>query len=241
MPWLSQQSYPLPHSDLLTWAFDHRTYDPDKPIYYDLDNLSRNISWRQGRSLARQTIAGLRKAGLRPGDCVSIASFNDIMYSIMFLGIVGVGGIFAGTNPAYTSYEVRHHIQTTQAKFFIVEPELLETVLKAVREEGLPAEDRIFVFNVRGQAVPEGFRSWEWLLGHGEEDWVRFDDIETCKKTEVARLMTSGTTGLPKTAMQSHYNATSFHTMSQEIGRPPWEVLTSSPHIRTADDSYKGN
>lgn len=122
MPWLSQQSHSLPHEDLLTWAFDHRTYDPDKPIYYDLDDLNRNVSWRQGKSLVRKIIAGLRKAGLQPGDCVSITSFNDIMYSMLFMGIVGSGGIFAGSNPSYTAYEVRHHIKTTKTKFLIVEP-----------------------------------------------------------------------------------------------------------------------
>lgn len=100
MPWLSEWKHPLPEEDLLSWTFDHRTYDPDKPvsqksflrqfkssryrsltgieIYYDLETPSRNISWRQGRSIVRKVVAGFRKAGLKPGDCVSITSFNDV-------------------------------------------------------------------------------------------------------------------------------------------------------------------
>lgn len=145
------------------------------------------------------------------------------MYSMCFLGGIGAGGIFSGTNPAYQVYEVRHHIRTAQVKFFIVEPEFLPTILEATRAEGI-SDDKIFIFDTRGQAVPDGFRSWQWLLQQGEDDWVRITDVETLKNTEVARLNTSGTTGLPKTAMQSHYNATSWHTMVHDIGPVPWDV-----------------
>ena len=159
------------------------------------------------------------------------------MYSILFLGGVGAGGIFSGTNPAYQVYELRHHIRTALVKFFIVEPELLGPILEATQLERIPKE-RIFIFNTRpNQAVPEGFRSWEWLLQQGEEDWVRITDLDELKSTEVARLNTSGTTGLPKTAMQSHYNATSWHNMSQEISPVPWEVRNLYPlpgfHVAT--------
>jgi hypothetical protein len=54
-----------------------------------------------------------------------------------------------------TSYEVRHHIKTTKAEFFIAEPELLDTVLKASHEGGIPA-DKIVVFNVRNAISPTG-------------------------------------------------------------------------------------
>lgn len=237
MPWLATDIHPLPQEDLLTWAFEHRTYDPDKPIYHDLDDPSRTISWRQGRSIVRKLIAGFRAAGLEPGDCVSITSFNDIMYSMLFLGLVGAGGIFSGTNPAYRPYEVQHHIRTAQVKFFVVEPELLPNILDTALAEGIP-QDRIFIFNTRpDQMIPPGFQSWEWLLTHGEEDWIRITDHETLKSTEVARLTTSGTTGLPKTAMQSHYNATSWHTMMSETRPVPWEPRNLYPlpqfHVAT--------
>ena len=69
-------------------------------ILIDLDNTDRSLSWRQSRSIVRKLVAGFRAAGLQPGDCVSIASFNDIMYPMLFLGLVGAGGIFSGSNPA---------------------------------------------------------------------------------------------------------------------------------------------
>ncbi|ORY17341.1 hypothetical protein BCR34DRAFT_622014 [Clohesyomyces aquaticus] len=197
MPWHSLDTYPLPEEDLVTFSFGNRDYDHDKPIYHDLDNPNRTLSWRQGYDLVRKLVAGFRAAGLQKGDCFSITSFNDIMYSMVFLGGVGAGGVFSGTNPAYRVHEIRHHIRTAHVKFFIVEPELLDVVLEGATGEGIP-RDNIFVFNVRGQRVPAGFRSWEWLTQQGEEDWIRITDVEELKNTDVARLSTSGTTGLPK-------------------------------------------
>lgn len=158
------------------------------------------------------------------------------MYSICFLGGVGAGGIFSGTNPAYKAYEVRHHIRTAKVTMFIVEPELIGNIAPIALEEGIP-KDKIFIFNTRGQQVPQGYRSWEWLMEQGEEDWIRINDLQTLKTTEVARLTTSGTTGLPKTAMQSHYNATSFHTMTVGMRQLPWEPRNLYPlpqfHVAT--------
>lgn len=240
MPWLHTRTYPLPTTDLLTFTFSGGVcpFDADKPIYHDIDDENRTISWNQGKSLVRKLVAGFRKAGLKRGDCFAITSFNDIMYSMVFLGGVGAGGVFSGTNPAYRVHEMRHHIRTAQVKFFIVEPELLDVVAQGCKEEGI-SQDKIFIFNVRGQAVPAGYRSWEWLLQQGEEDWVQFNDLETARTTDVARLSTSGTTGLPKTACQSHYNATSYHTMTTTISEDKitWEPRNISPlpmfHVAT--------
>ncbi|KAJ4374869.1 Acyl-CoA synthetase actt5 [Neocucurbitaria cava] len=240
MPWLSEQSYPLPEVDLVSFSFGNTSsdYNDDKPIYHDADDENRTLSRRQGRTLVRKLVAGFRKAGLKKGDCFAITSFNDIMYPMVFLGGVGAGGVFSGTNPAYRVKEMRHHIRTAQVKFFVVEPELLDVVVEGATAEGIPKE-HIFIFNVRGQDVPEGYRSWDWLLQQGEEDWDRITDFQTLKTTDVARLTTSGTTGLPKTACQSHYNATSYHTMTVTIseGKMPWEAKNISPlpmfHVAT--------
>jgi 4-coumarate--CoA ligase len=109
-------------------------------------------------------------------------------------------------------------MKTARVKFVIVEPELLPTLLEAISSSpDILDLSNIFVFNTRGQVIPKGFKSWEWLLQHGEEDWVCFDDLKQCMDTEVSRLSTSGTTGMPKVAIQSHYNATSWCGKSRRI------------------------
>lgn len=139
-------------------------------------------------------------------------------------GINAFGGIFAGTNPSYQPYELSHAVRAARIKFFIVEPEILKNALKAADENGIP-HSRILIFdNLGGQTVPEGFKSWRTLLDHGEQDWIRFDDLETSKNTTAGHLFSSGTTGLPKAAYISHYNVIAQHVLINDWKPKPYEV-----------------
>lgn len=237
MPWLAKEHVDLPEEDVVSFALNHCDYDPDKAIYYDLEDSARTLSHRQSHSMVRKLVAGFRKAGLRKGDCFSITSFNDIMFSMLFLGGVGAGGIFSGMNPAYRAHEIRHHIRTAEVKFFVCEPEFLGPLLEVVEAEGFDVKERVFVFNTRPeQVVAPGLRSWQWLLEQGSEDWDVITDVSVLKNTEVSRLTTSGTTGPPKFAMQTHYNGTSYHTMTSQMRDITWEsrVLSVLPSFHVA-------
>lgn len=229
MPWLSKEEPILPCEDVVSFALNHCDYDPDMPIYHDLDNPNRTISHHQAKSHVRHLVAGFRKAGLRKGDCFSITSFNEIMFSMLFLGGVGAGGIFSGMNPAYRAAEVRHHIKTAGVKFFICEPEILDALVQVLKEEVEDWQQKLFVFDTRPeQIVPVGLRSWKWLLEQGEDDWDVIIDKETLQNTEVSRLTTSGTTGPPKFAQQTHWNGTSYHTLISEGREVSWEARSLS-------------
>ncbi|KAK6387197.1 hypothetical protein LTS17_000463 [Exophiala oligosperma] len=222
MPFLADASVPISNKDILSWIFDEPLFDQDKPVYINASNPSESISGNQARKIIRQLASGFHAAGIRPGDCVCLHGFNSIHYSMLFLGIVAVGGCFAGTNPAYTQFELTHHFKTSRARFLIVEPELLSNVLPAAKDCNIPRSN-IMMFDTQNEAIPEGFVSWTSLLTHGERDWVRFDDEQTSRNTTAARLYSSGTTGLPKAASLSHYNFVSQHTLVYEYNPAPYE------------------
>ncbi|KAF2104803.1 AMP-binding enzyme [Rhizodiscina lignyota] len=223
MPVLASEHVPLPTTDLLTWMFDLPTYDKDKPIFIDAANTSRAITCRQARAMVRRIAAGLKNAGFQRGDCLCMHTFNDIHYPVACLGAVAAGGVFAGTNPAYTVAELEHSFRTAEVRFLIVGPHLLPNVRAAASKVGIP-ESNIFAFDVDGEDIPPGIRSWTTLQDHGEIDWERYDDIETGKRTSVSRLFSSGTTGLPKAMDMSSYNCTSQHTLVMEHRPRPYEV-----------------
>lgn len=133
-----------------------------------------------------------------------------------FLGIIAAGGIFTGLNPSYTAFELAHAIRTADITHFLVQPDLLPNVLQAAKECSIPTSN-IFAFDVLGQAAPKDFnvRSWDVLQVEGEEaDWERFDDRKLSEGTTVARLFSSGTTGLPKALDISVWNFVSYRYSS---------------------------
>ena len=137
-----------------------------------------------------------------------MVAFNDIFYSMAFLGIVAAGGIFSGVNPSYTVFELVHAIRTADITHLLVEPAFLSKVLAAASECSIPRSN-VFPFDALGQAIPEGSggQSWDVLQVDGEEaDWERFDDQRRSEETMVARLFSSGTTGVPKALDISVWN-----------------------------------
>lgn len=149
--------------------------------------------------------------------------FCQINYSILVLAIIGAGGIFTGSNPAYTSHELAHHIKSSESKFLITEPEILDPLTFAAAEVGIP-DHHVWIFDNLGQPIPTKRQSWKELLSFGEEDWVRFDDLQTAKSTTAARLFSSGTTGLPKAVTITHHNLIAQHELVLGVNSRPYPV-----------------
>lgn len=105
---------------------------------------------------------------------------------------------------------------------------MLGAIVEAADQCELPRSN-ILIFNVFGQPVPEGFSSWETLFQHGEEDWIRFDDLETAKTTQAARLFSSGTTGLPKAAVTSHYNLVAEYELIHGLDNRDYRIRRLIP------------
>ena len=150
---------------------------------------------------------------------------------MLFLGIIAAGAVFAGTNPAYTQFELSHHFKTSRTRFVITEPELLRAVIAAAKDSDIKPSN-IRILDTQDEIIPSGFTSWRTLLDHGEKDWVRFDDEKVSKSTTAARLFSSGTTGLPKAAALSHFNLIAQHTLVNETQPIPYEVRPSHHTVR---------
>jgi acyl-CoA synthetase (AMP-forming)/AMP-acid ligase II len=138
-------------------------------------------------------------------------------------GIVAAGGIFNGSNPSYTDEELIHQIAVADAKFIVTGPEMLGLILTTAKKRDIPVS-RIWVFdNLPNQEVTPGMKSWQELLSHGEQDWIRLSTFEEVSKTTACRLMSSGTTWLPKAVNLTHYNLVAQHIGVMKADRRPYE------------------
>jgi acyl-CoA synthetase (AMP-forming)/AMP-acid ligase II len=124
------------------------------------------------------------------------------------LGIIAAGGVFAGLNPSYTTFELAHAIRTADITHLLVEPGFLPKAVRAAEECSIP-ESNIFAFDTHGHTIPADFRvrSWNVLqVQGGEMDWEAFHDRRRSEETSVARLFSNGTTGLSKALNVSTWN-----------------------------------
>ncbi|THY18542.1 acetyl-CoA synthetase-like protein [Aureobasidium pullulans] len=242
MPRLSQYQLDIPFTDILSFCSGtQHKLDQNKPIYTDCRDSRQSISSREAWILIRTLIAGFRHAGLKAGDCVCIHTFNFIHYPILVQAIIGAGGVFVGTNPAYTPTELHHAFKTSLARFVITEPELLQNIRQPADTIGISGE-RIFLTTDADTDAQDGIRSWRTLLEHGQEDWSQFDDEEKSKTTNAMLLFSSGTTGLPKATQISHYNLVAQHILvhenPQHPERYPVSRIMSLPMFHAAAAPY---
>lgn len=143
---------------------------------------------------------------------------------MLVLAIVGIGGIFTGSNPAYTPLELKHHLQTAQVRFIITEPELYGPIRTAAHDLNIVLS-HVRIFNTRGETIPEGTVSWTDLFEHGEKDWARIHDGFIAAQTTAVRLFSSGTTGLPKATEITHTNLIAQHELVFELHHRPYWVI----------------
>ena len=182
---------------------------------------SIRLTKRKTRRLTRRLIAGWRKGfQLELGFTVCCHSFNMIYTPVLFYSVIGAGGRFTGTNPAYTVSEIAHHLRATQTDYIVTTASEFERVSAAAAECSLP-QTRIITIGI---PISSENPSWKLLLEFGELDWISSDDEELSRDTTVALFSTSGTTGLPKMAVRTHRNLVAECVALNDLDRKPYPV-----------------
>ncbi|EWC46274.1 hypothetical protein DRE_04445 [Drechslerella stenobrocha 248] len=213
--------YEIPHTDLLSWVFGGQ-HDRTKKIFVDAINPGRYLTTDTVKATVRSLIGGLKSIGVKPGDAVCIHSFNDILYPVLFLAIVGAGGVFVGTNPGHTVFELEHHLRISHTKFIITQSSLMKNIGQAAEQVDIPEENILLLdLETKDTSSPRSVRE---LLCSCEEDWVSFQDEKAAKETMIALFASSGTTGMPKMIGLSHYAWVAGGILLREVLERPYEV-----------------
>mmetsp|Transcript_24205 Transcript_24205/g.29352 ORF Transcript_24205/g.29352 Transcript_24205/m.29352 type:complete len:578 (-) Transcript_24205:244-1977(-) len=165
-------------------------------IAYICGLTKKQITYGEFRNSVLSVAAGLTKQGVKHNDKLAVWSQNCIEYAILFHACGYIGAIITTMNPIYTESEVTHQIKDSGATMLMAHPSLVDIAKRAAAANGIT---QLFCF---GDA--EGFTPWSELINNDPKSAVpgKFDP----KKQVQTLPYSSGTTGLPKGVMLSHYN-----------------------------------
>ncbi|MFZ0143364.1 MAG: AMP-binding protein [Candidatus Sulfotelmatobacter sp.] len=159
-------------------------------------SCGRRLGFAEYGETVEALARGLVAAGLRPGEVIAIFLCNSWEFCTVYHAATLAGGIPTLLNPSYREREVRHQLGNSGAAFLITDG----PTIAGINLAGLPNLRRVFYTREQaGRADPfsDLLKPVSATLpepGQGSE------------RTLGALPYSSGTTGLPKGVMLSHYN-----------------------------------
>jgi acyl-CoA synthetase (AMP-forming)/AMP-acid ligase II len=184
----------IPEVSITDFIFQTTGDFKNKPALVDGPS-GRTLTYGQFEDAVRRTAASLAQKGFRKGDVFGIFSTNCPEYGVAFHAVAMLGGISTLVNPLYTAEEAAFQLNNAGARFLLTSPQFIDKAREATQQSKV---EELFVFGKAEDATP--FDSL--LQSDGDVPRVQINPREDL----VALPYSSGTTGLPKGVMLTHYN-----------------------------------
>jgi long-chain acyl-CoA synthetase len=193
----------------------------------------REVTWRAFRRKVASCAMGLKQLGLKHGERLALMGDPCEEYMISELAAQALGALTYGIYPTSSQKEVRYLMKDGGASIFVAEnQEYVDRILPLY--EDLPHLNYIIVIDTKGTFMYDhpSLIAYERLLEEGNEqlssDSGTFEKaVRQIKPSDGAFIVyTSGTTGDPKGALNSHgRHLAAVYTF---IDRYP--ILAEAPH-----------
>ncbi len=210
----------------------------------------KKISYKTLKDLVDRFATALAHLGVTKGDTVSLYLLNCPQYVIAYFATLKLGAKVTPISPVYTSQEVKHQLEDSEAQTVICEDILhdniektglaLNNVILSNVGEYLSPLKRLFAKSAltnayRGMEVPSAQYIQQAGL-HLFQDLIKKyppqpPQVTIDPKREIAALpYTGGTTGLPKAAILTHHNMVALQAQTYAF----WPIFEEGKEISIA-------
>ncbi|XP_031357168.1 4-coumarate--CoA ligase 1-like isoform X1 [Photinus pyralis] len=166
----------------------------------------------------RVTLA-MRAMGLKPGDIVSLCTFNHLDSCVPQIASLFLGAVVSGVDPTLTSNEIAFLLRQVMPKVIFVQEDCVEKVEGVL--EAIGSKATIVVFG--GHSRHLSFS--DLLEGHSRVEDFKPRTAENLHET-VFIFFSSGTTGHPKGICHNHYSLM-HHTSKKGSEQEPSALIVA--------------
>ncbi|OGP68642.1 MAG: AMP-dependent synthetase, partial [Deltaproteobacteria bacterium RBG_16_44_11] len=208
------------------------------------------ISYKKLKEHIDRFATALADLGVKRGDTVALYLLNCPQYVIAYFATLRLGAKVTPISPVYTSHEIKHQIEDSDATVMICQDILYDNVKRAGVTlkhiiltsvlEYLPKLKKLLGKGLLGKDYADlQVPTPEEIAQAGMLDFQELmkkyppnpPQIKIDPKKDIAALpYTGGTTGLPKAAVLTHYNMVALTTQAHAF----WTILEDGKEVLMA-------
>jgi acyl-CoA synthetase (AMP-forming)/AMP-acid ligase II len=203
-------SGPAERSTIVGCLARHARAIPGAPFLSQVGQDSRPLTYSETHRMVQQRAALLTAAGLTRGDRVGVLAQTSIDFALAILSIVEAGGVAVPLNPQDPPSRIVRHIDFTEMRFL-----LYDSACSAIAASCVTTQ-----------------RTWSFHeLASSSRQESSVAAFRPAPTDAALIFFTSGTTGMPKAIVQSHYAVAqnAYALMEHHRIRPGTRMLCVLP------------